>query len=123
MKQENIVAEKSYAFALRIVKLYKYLCEEKHDYIIGRQLFRSGTSIGANIKEGQQAQSPLDFISKLSIALKEASETEYWIQLLGDSQYLTIEQTQSILLDCQELIKLLTSIIKKKKDNLRNNPT
>ncbi len=116
--KENTIIEKSYAFALRIIRFYRYFSEERHEYVICRQLLRCGTSIGANVKESTQAQSPLDFVSKLSIALKEASESEYWILLLRDSEYLTQEQADSLLCDCQELIKLLTKIIKTKKANL-----
>ncbi len=112
MKTENHIVDKSYAFSLRIVNLYKYLCNSDGNYIIGKQILRCGTSIGANIKEGVQAQSKPDFISKLSIALKEASETEYWLHLLHDSRYITDEQAESMLVDCVELLKLLTSIIK-----------
>ncbi len=115
MKEINPIKEKSYAFALRTIKLYKHITN-KYDNVIAKQLLRSGTSIGANIKEAIQAQSKADFISKLSIALKEASESEYWIQLLGDADYLSEAEAKSILTDCQELIKLLTSIIKTAKD-------
>ena len=87
-KEENIVVSKSYAFALRCVKLYKYLCEEKHDYVIGKQLLRSGTSVGANVKEAIRGVSKADFTSKMSIALKEASESEFWIGILKDSEYI-----------------------------------
>ena len=87
-KEENIVVSKSYAFALRCVKLYKYLCEEKHDYVIGKQLLRSGTSVGANVKEAIRGVSKADFTSKMSIALKEASESEFWIDILKDSEYI-----------------------------------
>ncbi len=118
MKGDNLIADKSYAFSLRIIKLYRYLTKS-YDYTIGKQIFRSGTSIGANVKEGVYAQSDADFISKLSIALKEASETEYWLRLLRDSEYITNEQANSILTDCEELIKLLTAIIKTKKQNMQ----
>ncbi len=117
IRKENTVKDKSYAFALRIVNLYKYLKTEYNDYVIGKQLLRCGTSIGANIKEGNQAQSHPDFISKMSIALKEASETEYWLELIRDSHYITEEHSKTILAECEELIKLLTAIIKKAKDN------
>ncbi len=118
MEQKNTVLEKSYAFALRIVKFYRYFSEEKHEHVLCKQLLRSGTSIGANVRESSQAQSPLDFISRLSIALKEAYETEYWILLLRDSDYITKEQADSLLSDCKEILKMLTKIIKTKKANL-----
>jgi four helix bundle protein len=107
----NVLREKSYAFALRVVKLYKHLSSEK-EFVLSKQLLRSGTSIGANVAEANQAQSRADFISKLSIALKEAVETEYWLNLLRDSDYLSEEQAESLLLDCRELVKILISSIK-----------
>lgn len=109
---DNAVKEKSFRFAVRIVKLCKFLQEEKREYIMSKQLLRSGTSIGANTAESQQAQSRPDFISKLNIALKEAVETEYWIRLLYETEYLTKEQFTSIIGDCDELEKLLVSIVK-----------
>ncbi len=112
MKQDNVIRDKSYAFARRCVKLYKYLCEEKKEYILSKQLLRSGTSIGANIAEGQYGQTKADFASKLSIAQKEAGETEFWLRLLGDEGYLTKAQYDSMLADCRELIRLLQSITK-----------
>ena len=108
---ENIIAEKSFSFAVRIVKLYRYLSQKERDYVLGRQLLRAGTSIGANIAEAQQAQSRADFISKLSIALKEASETNYWLRLLAATNYLSQKGANSMLADCIELEKLLTSIL------------
>lgn len=112
MKTNNIIVEKSKAFAIRIINLYKYLCEEKHEYILSKQLLRSGTSIGANVKEAIRGQSKDDFIHKLNISLKEASESEYWIELLFETDYITKQQFDSLIGDCRELIKLLTSIIK-----------
>jgi len=114
-KDDNIVVAKSYAFAVRCVKLYKYLCDEKHDYTIGKQLMRSGTSIGANVKEATRGVSKADFTAKMSISLKEASESEFWIELLRDTEYITTQQAESMLADCQELLKLLMSIIKTSK--------
>lgn len=111
-KEDNIVAVKSKEFAVRCVKLYKYLCSKDGNYIIGRQLLKSGTSIGANVKEAIRGQSKPDFGTKMNIALKEASETEYWIELLRDAGYITTGQAQSLLDDCVELIKILTSIVK-----------
>lgn len=86
---DNVIENKSFQFAIRIVRLYKFLCEEKKEYILSKQLLRAGTSIGANVTESQQAQSKLDFVSKISIALKEASETKYLIKLLGATEYLS----------------------------------
>ena len=108
----NPVKEKSFKFSIRIIKLNKYLTEEKSEYILSKQLLRSGTSIGANVAESQAAQSNADFINKLNIALKEALETKYWIELLLATDYLTQEQGTSLLKDCEELGNLLGSIIK-----------
>lgn len=101
---------------MRIIKLYKYLCNEKNEYVLSKQLLKSGTSIGANVKEAIQAQSQKDFLAKLQISLKEASETEYWLELIFRSEYLTKEQYDSINTNCLELIKILTSIIKTTKN-------
>ena len=103
---DNVIENKSFQFAIRIVRLYKFLCEEKKEYILSKQLLRAGTSIGANVTESQQAQSKPDFVSKISIALKEASETKYWIKLLGATEYLSENQTNSILDDCVEIEKI-----------------
>ncbi len=108
----NVVMIKSKAFALRIIKLYKYLCDEKKEFVLSKQVLRSGTSIGANIKESECAQSKADFNAKLYIALKEANETEYWLELLHESDYIPDEPFKSIYSDNKELIKLLTSITK-----------
>ena len=111
MKKDNLIVQKSKAFALRIIKLYTYLCNDKKEYILSKQLLRSGTSIGANIKEAIRGQSMADFVFKLNISLKEASETEYWLELLHESEYLSDEQFNSIYADCVELLKILTAII------------
>ena len=113
---EQAVQNKSFQFAVRIVKLCKYLREEKKEYILTKQLLRSGTSIGANIVEAQQAQSKSDFVHKLSIALKEAAETTYWLKLLNATEYLSDKEMQSIAPECAELEKLLTAIIKRIKE-------
>lgn len=107
--------DKSFAFAVRIVKLYKLLCDERKEYILSKQMVRSGTAIGAMIRESEHAQSKADFINKLSIALKEANETEYWLILLEKTDYLHEAEYNSIVNDCKELLKLLISIIKKMK--------
>ena len=117
MKRDNIFVDKSFSFAVRIVNLYKYLCSDKKEFVLSKQLLRSGTSIGANISESQDAQSTNDFISKLSIALKEARESKYWIELLKETEYLTKKESDSLVNDLIELIKLLVTIIKTTKDN------
>ncbi len=109
---ENIIVNKSFDFAVRIVKLSKYLTNEKKEYTLSKQLLRSGTSIGANVSEAQRGQSKADFSAKMCIALKEANETEYWLKLLYCTDYLTETQYQSIQKDMQELLGLLTSICK-----------
>jgi four helix bundle protein len=114
--KNNTVMDKSYAFALRIIKSYKYLCTEKKEFVLSKQLLRSGTSIGALIKEAEHAQSRADFINKMSVALKEANETEYWLMLLHDSEYLDEKVYSSIVEDCKELIRLLVSIVKSTKE-------
>ena len=118
--QKRIIVDKSFDFAVRIVKLYRYLCDEKKEFVLSKQLLRSGTSIGANVSEAEQAQSTPDFISKMSIALKETSETKYWIKLLASTDYLTETESVSILNDCVELEKILVSIVKSSKINLIN---
>ncbi|MDY0082656.1 MAG: four helix bundle protein [Ignavibacteriaceae bacterium] len=115
MKTENPIQIKSYKFALRVIKLYKYLIEEKKEFVLSKQILRSGTSIGANVEEAIGSQSKADFISKLQIALKESRETHYWIRLLIDSNYLDKNLGKSILNDCEELLKLLNSILKSSK--------
>ena len=114
---DSIVQSKSFDFAVRIVKLCRYLQAERKEFILTKQLLRSGTSIGANVCEAQQAQSRADFVNKLNIALKEACETNYWLRLLHETDYLSEAELESILFDCRELEKLLTSIIKTIKDN------
>ena len=111
------IQQKSFQFAVRIVKLCRYLQESKREFVLSKQLLRSGTSIGANVAEAQQAQSKADFISKLSISLKENTETKYWLRLLNAANYLSQREFQSMLSDCLELEKLLTSIINTAKKN------
>ena len=108
---DSILRDKSYLFALRIIKLNKHLVNQHNEYILSKQLLRSGTSVGALIREAQFAQSLKDFINKLSVALKEANETEYWILLLRDSEYITRKMHDNIQPDISELIKLLTASI------------
>ncbi len=112
---ENAILDKSFRFAIRTVKLYRYLCDNKKEYVISKQLLRSGTSIGANVAEAQQAQSRADFVSKLSIALKEAAETGYWLRLLQATDYLSPSQFISIYRESEELKTILTSILKSTK--------
>ncbi|MFA5318244.1 MAG: four helix bundle protein [Patescibacteria group bacterium] len=117
--KENVIQDKSYAFALRIVNLYKYLTVEKKEYVISKQILRSGTSIGANIEEAIGGQSEKDFLAKITISYKEARETKYWIKLLGDSNILAPGFAESIFNDCEELCKIIASIQKtmKSKNN------
>ena len=120
MNEKNIILEKSFKFAIRIVNLYKYLSKNKKEYVLSKQLLRSGTSIGANIKEAQAGESKKDFISKMSIASKEARESQYWIELLIQTDFLDIKQknTQTLKNDIEELIKIITSIVKTSKENI-----
>lgn len=113
--KQNIIREKSFDFALRIIKLYKYLCTEKQEYILSKQLLRSGTSIGAMQRESEHAESTSDFIHKLAIAQKECNETLYWLDLLYRSEYIDEKAYNSIYKDADEVIRLITSIIKKTK--------
>ncbi len=112
MRTDNQVLADSKAFALRIIRLYKFLKEEKQVYVLSKQLLRSGTSIGANVRESVNAQSRMDFINKLNIALKEANENEYWLELLHESEYLNDQQYESIYNDCGKIAATLTKIIK-----------
>ena len=117
MKDDNLIKTKSYAFALRIVKVNRYLVLEKQEFVLSKQLLRSGTAIGALVREAEHAQSRPDFINKMNIALKEANETEYWLLLLKDSDYLDEKAFESIHQDSDELIRLLVSIVKTTKAN------
>ncbi len=110
--KESVVVEKTYAFSLRIVKLYKHLCEERKEYVLSKQMLRSGTSIGANIEEAQGGFSEKDFVYKCTLAYKEARETHYWIRLLRDSDYLEEKLAMSFLDDCDELLRIIGSIVK-----------
>ena len=110
MKTENIVQQKSFAFAIRVVNVYKYLITEKKEFVLSKQLLRSGTSIGANIEESIGGQSDKDFLSKLSIAYKEARETIYWLKLLQATDYLTQQEADSLLNDTEEICKILGKI-------------
>lgn len=117
MARDSIVGNKSLAFAKRIAKCYRYLCNKKRESVMAKQLLRCGTSIGANVREGLNAQSRKDFISKLNIALKEAGETDYWLDVIHSAEYFTDQEYDSLKADNDELLKLLTSTIKKTKEN------
>ncbi len=112
---DNVIVCKSKAFAIRIVRAYKYLTQEKNEFVMSKQLLRSGTSIGANVKEAVRGQSKADFYSKLNISLKEASETEYWLEILYETEYIDEKLFNSIYADCQEIIKILVAITKNQK--------
>jgi len=116
--RENPLIKKSYDFALDIVLLYKFLAEKRKEFVLSKQLLRSGTSVGANIREAVDGQSKADFLSKMNISLKEARESLYWIDLLADSNYIDPEQKQKIYKKCEELIRILVSIVKTTKINL-----
>lgn len=117
--KDNVVKNKSFNFAIRIVKLYKYLTENKNEFVLSKQILRSGTSIGANINEALQGQSKKDFLMKMNISLKECSETKYWLELLHATEYIDDKMLQSIYDECIELEKILTSIVKTTKINLK----
>ncbi len=112
MKKDNIIQIKSYDFAVRIVKLYKHLSQEKKEFVLSKQLLRSGTSIGANVEEAIGGQSRKDFYAKLTICYKEARESHYWIRLLNDTEYLTSKEADSLLFDIDEILKIIGSIQK-----------
>ncbi len=112
MKNDNIIQSKSYAFAIRIVNVYKYLVQDKNEYVLSKQLLRCGTSIGANVEEAIGGQSKKDFVAKLGIAYKEARESHYWLRILKDTGYLTDEQSTSLIRDVDELLKIIGSIRK-----------
>jgi four helix bundle protein len=113
----NVVKDKSFAFSLRVIKLYKFLTEQKKEYVLSKQLLRSGCSIGALIREAEHAESKADFTHKLSIALKEANEADYWLELLFKSDYIDAAGYNSVNEDVKELLKLLTSIVKSSKNS------
>jgi len=117
LEDQNILYQKAYLFAIRTVKLSQYLNHEKKEYVLSRQILRSGTAIGALVSESKFAQSRPDFLNKLMIALKEANETKYWINLLHDTQYITKQMFESLLCDIKEVIGLLVSITKSIKQN------
>lgn len=118
--KKDSVRDKSYAFALRMIKMYQHLTKDKQEFILSKQVLRSGTSIGANIEEASGAQSNKDFLAKMTIAYKEARETHYWLRLLHDSGYFTENAAISILNDCEELLKMLASIKKATQSRLNS---
>ena len=121
MARDSVTLDKSKNFAIRIVRLYQYLCTEKKEFVLSKQLLRSGTSIGANLAEAIYGISDKDFLSKMYISLKECAETKYWLKLLFKTDYLTEQQYQSINEDCTELIKLLTTNTKTMSIKLKSN--
>ena len=120
-RKDSLLHAKSYAFALRVISMNRYLREEVQEFVLSKQILRSGTAIGALIRESEFAQSQADFINKLSIALKEANETDYWLNLLHDSQYINEISFDSMENDCGELIALLISSIRTVKNNMKKN--
>lgn len=115
---DEILLPKSYKFALRTIELYKWITSSKNEYVLSKQLLRSGTAIGALVKEAEHAQSKADFLNKMNVALKEANETEYWLMLLRDANFISEKEFDSIHLDCRELIRLLASIVKTTKNRI-----
>ena len=118
--KNNTILNKSKALALRVIRMYNYLCDEKKEFVLSKQVLRSGTSIGANVREANRSQSKKEFVAKLNISLKEADETMYWLELLHESEYLDDNTFNSIYNDTEELVKLLVSIIKSTKSNLNS---
>ena len=117
--KENILRTKTFSFSIRVVNCYKFLIQEKKEFVLSKQLLRSGTSVGAMIRESEHSESKPDFIHKLNIALKEANETDYWLELLFKTEYLAEKEFSSLHNDCVELLKLLVSIIKTTKANIK----
>ena len=116
-EKDNIIKTKSFQFAIRVINLYKHLCSEKKEFVLSKQLLRSGTSIGANVREAVNAQSKLDFIHKLSIAQKECDETSYWLELLKETDYINENEYISIHNDAMDILKIIRSIILTTKQN------
>ena len=121
-KADNPIVRKSKLFAIKVVDIYKYLTEDKHEYVMSRQLLRSGTSIGANIREAHRGHSDADFYAKMTIALKEADESAYWLEILKETDFLNKDQFEPIYKDCDEIIRILVSITKhRNQDDPRQN--
>ena len=121
MKKENTTLDKSKLFAIRVIKLYQFLTKGKKELVVSKQLLRSGTAIGALMREAEHAQSKADFLNKTNVALKEANETLYWLELLHETNYITEDQFNSIYHDAEELVKILVAIVKTTKKNLSKN--
>jgi four helix bundle protein len=118
--EENIVKNKSFKFAIRIIRLYQFLMAEKKEFVLSKQLLRSGTSVGAMVRESEHAETKKDFIHKMAIAQKEINESIYWLELLKETDYLSVNEFESLNSDAVEIIKLITSIIKSSKANINN---
>jgi four helix bundle protein len=118
--KKNIVKDKSFGFAIRVVRLYQFLVADKKEYVLSKQLLRSGTSVGAMVREAEHAESKADFIHKMAIAQKEINESIYWLELLKETDYLNESEFESLHNDALEIIKLITSIIKSTKSNINN---
>ena len=118
LMKKNLIQEKSFEFAVSVVNIYKYLSQEKKEFILSKQLLKSGTSIGANVEEGIGGQSKKDFIAKLQISLKEARETHYWLRLLKATKYLTCNESKALLDECQDIKNILIAILKSTKANI-----
>lgn len=118
--KENVVKSKSFAFAVRVVKLYKFLCDDKKEFVLSKQLLRSGASVGAMVRESEHSESKADFVHKMAITQKEMNETLYWLELLKETEYLTLQQFESINNDAEEIIKLISAIIKSTKSKINN---
>ncbi len=116
MKENTPIVDKSKAFAIRIIRMYQHITAEKKELVLSKQVLRSGTSIGANVREATRAHSKADFIAKMQIALNEAGETEYWIELLQETEYITEKAGESLLAACRELLKMISSIIRTAKE-------
>ncbi len=116
---KNVISEKSYAFAIRIIKLYKFQIEKKKEFVLSKQILKSGTAIGALVRESEQAQSKGDFLNKMNVALKEANKTAYWLMLLRDTEHISTKEFDSVNADCSEILRLLISIVKSTKASLK----
>ncbi|MCK3682793.1 four helix bundle protein [Maribellus sp. YY47] len=119
--KESVLKDKSFKFAVRIVNLYKYLCDEKKEFVLSKQILRSGTSVGAMVREAEHSESKADFVHKMAIAQKEINETLYWLELLNATEYLSVDMFNSLNNDAIEIIKMLTSSIKTAKQSLTSN--
>ena len=119
--KESILKTKSFRFAIRIINLYKYLCESKKEFVLSKQILKSGTSVGANIREAEHSESKADFVHKMAVAQKEINETIYWLELMKETEYISKQEFESINIDAVEIIKMITSSIKTAKSKLTTN--